>query len=77
MCPVCWMSLVRKLRQCRVAFDFYNASADVRGKQIKAQTLHEMLEYITTQRGVIAANIYPGMVSMVSTASRRYMLPQV
>jgi hypothetical protein len=52
-------------------FDFNDASADLKGKQIKAQTLHEMLEYITTQRGVITENIYPEVVTMVSAASRR------
>jgi len=57
---------LRKLHQCRVLFDFNDASAELRGKQIKAQTLHEMLEYITTQRGVITENIYPEVVNMVS-----------
>ncbi|KAG5646654.1 Serine/threonine-protein phosphatase 2A 56 kDa regulatory subunit delta isoform [Asterophora parasitica] len=50
---------LKKLHQCRVLFDFNDASAELKGKQIKAQTLHEMLEYITTQRGVITENIYP------------------
>ena len=56
---------VKKLHQCRVLFDFNDASAELKGKQIKAQTLHEMLEYITTQRGVVTENIYPEVVSMV------------
>lgn len=56
---------VRKLRQCSVIFDFNDASAELRGKQIKAQTLHEMLDYITTQRGVITEAIYPEVVAMV------------
>ena len=47
-------------------FDFNDASAELKGKQIKAQTLHEMLEYITTQRGVITENVYPEVVNMVS-----------
>lgn len=57
---------VKKLTQCRVLFDFNDASSELKGKQIKAQTLHEMLEYITTQRGVITENIYPEVVNMVS-----------
>lgn len=56
---------IKKLHQCRVLFDFNDASAELKGKQIKAQTLHEMLEYITTQRGVITENIYPEVVNMV------------
>lgn len=57
---------LKKLHQCRVLFDFNDASAELKGKQIKAQTLHEMLEYITTQRGVITEGIYPEVVNMVS-----------
>ena len=57
---------IRKLHQCAVVFDFNDANADLKGKQIKTQTLHEMLEYITTQRGVITENIYPEVVKMVS-----------
>lgn len=58
---------IRKLQQCRVVFDFNDASADMDGKQVKSQTLHEMLEYITTSRGVITEAIYPEVVSMVSS----------
>ena len=57
---------VRKLNQCKVIFDFNDASSELKGKQIKAQALHEMLDYITTQRNVITENIYPEVVSMVS-----------
>jgi len=60
---------VQKLQQCRVVFDFNDASSELEGKQIKAQTLHEMLEYITTQRGVITEGIYPEVVGMVRTQS--------
>jgi len=56
---------VQKLQQCRVVFDFNDASADMVGKQVKSQTLHEMLEYITSQRGVITEAIYPEVVQMV------------
>lgn len=41
----------------------------MKGKQVKAQTLHEMLEYITTQRGVITEQIYPEVVNMVRLTS--------
>lgn len=68
---------VRKLHQCRVLFDFNDASAELRGKQIKAQTLHEMLEYITTQRGVITENVYPEVVNMFATNLFRSIPPPV
>jgi serine/threonine-protein phosphatase 2A regulatory subunit B' len=48
-----------------VLFDFNDTNAELKGKQVKTQTLHEMLEYITTQRGVITENIYPEVVKMV------------
>lgn len=57
---------IRKLHQCSVLFDFNDASAELKGKQIKAQALHEMLDYVTTQRGVITENIYPEVINMVS-----------
>ncbi len=61
---------IQKLRQSSVVFDFVDASAEMKGKQVKAQTLHEMLEYITTQRGVITEQIYPEVVNMVSDLKR-------
>jgi serine/threonine-protein phosphatase 2A regulatory subunit B' len=60
---------IKKLHQCRVVFDFNDASSELKGKQVKAQTLHEMLEYITTQRGVITETIYPEVVSMVCSCA--------
>ncbi|KAF8902071.1 phosphatase 2A regulatory B subunit-domain-containing protein [Gymnopilus junonius] len=68
---------IKKLHQCRVLFDFNDASAELKGKQIKAQTLHEMLEYITTQRGVITENIYPEVVNMFATNLFRSIPPPV
>mgnify|MGYP001558149754 FL=1 len=47
-------------------FDFNDASTEIGGKQIKAATLAEMLEWITTQRGVITESVYPEVVAMVS-----------
>lgn len=68
---------VRKLRQCGVIFDFNDASSDLKGKQIKAQTLHEMLDYITSQRGVITEQIYPEVVTMFATNLFRSIPPPV
>lgn len=60
---------IKKLSQCKVVFDFNDASSELKGKQVKAQTLTEMLEYITTQRNVITENVYPEVVNMVSNIS--------
>ncbi|KAL0071524.1 serine/threonine-protein phosphatase 2A 56 kDa regulatory subunit delta isoform [Marasmius tenuissimus] len=68
---------LKKLHQCRVLFDFNDASSELKGKQIKAQTLHEMLEYITTQRGVITDNVYPEVVNMFAANLFRSIPPPV
>ncbi|TBU50895.1 protein phosphatase 2A regulatory B subunit [Dichomitus squalens] len=68
---------IRKLHQCAVVFDFNDANSELKGKQIKTQTLHEMLEYITTQRGVITENVYPEVVKMFATNLFRSIPPPV
>ncbi|PAV23885.1 phosphatase 2A regulatory B subunit [Pyrrhoderma noxium] len=68
---------IKKLSQCKVVFDFNDASSELLGKQVKAQTLTEMLEYITTQRNVITESIYPEVVNMFATNLFRSIPPQV
>ncbi|KAG8988741.1 Serine/threonine-protein phosphatase 2A 56 kDa regulatory subunit delta isoform [Tulasnella sp. JGI-2019a] len=68
---------VQKLNQCSLLFDFNDASSELKGKQIKAAALHDMLEYITTQRGVITESIYPEVVKMFATNLFRSIPPQV
>ncbi|KAK6992559.1 Serine/threonine-protein phosphatase 2A 56 kDa regulatory subunit [Favolaschia claudopus] len=68
---------IKKLHQCRVLFDFNDASAQLKGKQVKAQALHEMLDYITTQRGVITESVYPEVVGMFATNLFRSIPPPV
>lgn len=60
---------LQKLHQCSQVFDFNDASADVANKQIKSQTLAEMLDWITTQRGVVTESVYPEVVHMVRCPS--------
>jgi hypothetical protein len=45
------------------------------GKQVKAQALQDMLEYITTQRGVITEAVYPEMVNMFASNLFRTIPP--
>jgi len=68
---------IKKLNQCRVIFDFNDPSAEMKGKQVKAATLHEMLDYITSQRGVITENIYPEVVNMFAINLFRSIPPPV
>ncbi|KAG0284419.1 hypothetical protein BGZ96_011212 [Linnemannia gamsii] len=50
---------LRKIGQCAVVFDFNDASSELKGKEIKRQTLSEILEYVTNNRGVITEPVYP------------------
>lgn len=57
---------IQKLRQCCVLFDFVSDPlSDIKYKEVKRCALHEMVEFITTQRGVLTEPIYPEAVSMV------------
>lgn len=57
---------IQKLRQCCVLFDFVSDPlSDLKWKEVKRGALHEMVEYLTTQRGVITEAIYPEAVNMV------------
>ncbi|GAA98002.1 uncharacterized protein L969DRAFT_102306 [Mixia osmundae IAM 14324] len=68
---------LQKLRQCAVVFDFNDASTDLGGKQIKAQALQELLEWITQQRGVITEAIYPEVVHMFASNLFRAIPPPI
>ena len=57
--------LIRKIRQCCVIFDFNDALSDLKGKEIKRQTLTELVDYVTNNRGVITEVIYPEVMNMV------------
>ncbi|RKP20961.1 B56-domain-containing protein [Rozella allomycis CSF55] len=50
---------LKKLYQCCVIFDFNDVMSDLKGKEIKANTLTELVDYISTNRGVITEQIYP------------------
>ncbi|GAA6056343.1 hypothetical protein JCM3770_000680 [Rhodotorula araucariae] len=68
---------LQKLHQCSQVFDFSDASADVANKQIKSQTLAEMLDWITTQRGVVTESVYPEVVHMFASNLFRSIPPPV
>lgn len=57
---------LQKIKQCCVLFDFVqDPLSDLKWKEVKRAALNEMVEYISTNRGVITDAIYPEMVSMV------------
>jgi len=57
--------MIRKLRQCSVPFDFMDPMAELKGKEIKRDTLNELVDYVSTSRGVLTENMYPEIIKMV------------
>lgn len=68
---------IQKIKQCTVVFDFSDASAELREKEIKRQTLQEILEHISMNRGVLTENVYPEIVQMFAINLFRPIPPQV
>ncbi|KAG2213489.1 phosphatase 2A regulatory B subunit-domain-containing protein [Mucor mucedo] len=68
---------IQKIKQCTVVFDFSDASAELREKEIKRQTLQEILEHISMNRGVLTENVYPEIVNMFAINLFRPIPPQV
>ncbi|KAI8150297.1 phosphatase 2A regulatory B subunit-domain-containing protein [Fennellomyces sp. T-0311] len=68
---------IQKIRQCMVCFDFSDAASELREKEIKRQTLQEILEYVNMNRGVLTENVYPEIVNMFSINLFRTIPPQV
>lgn len=57
---------VQKLQQCSIMFDFLDSVADLKSKETKRATLTELVEYVSTNRGVLVEPVYPEITSMVS-----------
>jgi len=55
---------MEKIDQCNVIFDFNDASADMKSKEIKRLALHELLDYVANNRQVITEPMYPRVVDM-------------
>ncbi|KAI7907086.1 phosphatase 2A regulatory B subunit-domain-containing protein [Cokeromyces recurvatus] len=68
---------IKKLKQCTVVFDFSDASAELREKEIKRQTLQEILDHISMNRGVLTENVYPEIINMFAINLFRPIPPQV
>lgn len=58
---------MKKLQQCSIGFDFMDPVAELKGKEIKRATLNELVDYITSGRGILTEAIYPEVVKMVSS----------
>ena len=56
---------VRKIRQCRVVFDFTKPLSDVEQKDIKQDILLELAEFVTSMSGIFTPLIYKEISEMV------------
>lgn len=56
---------LQKIRQCQVIFDFMDPVMHIKSKEIKRASLNELIEFITTAKGVLTEPIYPEVVKMV------------
>jgi len=67
---------VQKVKQCQVLFDFVSDPlSDLKWKEVKRAALHEMVEYVTTNRGVLTEAVYPEVVVMFSANLFRTLPP--
>ncbi|XP_047994164.1 serine/threonine-protein phosphatase 2A 56 kDa regulatory subunit gamma isoform isoform X1 [Leguminivora glycinivorella] len=67
---------VQKLRQCCLLFDFADEPlSDLKWKEVKRAALLEMVEYVTSQRGVVTEAIYPEAVNMFAINLFRTLPP--
>ncbi|XP_054806935.1 serine/threonine protein phosphatase 2A 57 kDa regulatory subunit B' theta isoform-like [Prosopis cineraria] len=57
---------IRKLNLCCVMFDFTDSTKNIKEKEIKRQTLLELVEYVTTVNGKFPENVMQEALKMVS-----------
>lgn len=58
---------LRKLAMCCVVFDFTDPTKDVKEKEVKRQTLLELVDYVTSATGKFPESVVQEVVNMVST----------
>jgi serine/threonine-protein phosphatase 2A regulatory subunit B' len=67
---------IDKIQQCCTIFDFAaDPLSDLKWKEVKRQALNEMVEYITTNRGVITEPVYEEIIKMFSINMFRTLPP--
>ncbi|XP_037953345.1 serine/threonine-protein phosphatase 2A 56 kDa regulatory subunit delta isoform-like [Teleopsis dalmanni] len=66
---------IQKLKQCCTLFDFSEPLSDLKWKEVKRAALHEMVEYLSNQNGVITEAIYPEAINMFAVNLFRTLPP--
>uniref|UniRef100_A0A669CTQ5 Protein phosphatase 2 regulatory subunit B'alpha n=1 Tax=Oreochromis niloticus TaxID=8128 RepID=A0A669CTQ5_ORENI len=65
----------QKLQQCCMLFDFLDSVTDLKSKEIKRATLNELVDYVSTNRGVLVEPAYPEITNMICTNIFRILPP--
>ncbi|KAH8349087.1 hypothetical protein KR084_005182 [Drosophila pseudotakahashii] len=66
---------IQKIRQCCTLFDFSEPLSDLKWKEVKRAALHEMVDFLTNQNGIITEIIYPEAISMFAVNLFRTLPP--
>ncbi|KAL6486705.1 hypothetical protein MHYP_G00060970 [Metynnis hypsauchen] len=66
---------MQKLQQCCILFDFLDTVTDLKSKEIKRATLNELVDYVSTNRGVLVDSAYPEIINMISSNLFRTLPP--
>ncbi|XP_017113718.1 serine/threonine-protein phosphatase 2A 56 kDa regulatory subunit gamma isoform isoform X1 [Drosophila elegans] len=66
---------IQKIRQCCTLFDFSEPLSDLKWKEVKRAALHEMVDFLTNQNGVITEIIYPEAINMFAVNLFRTLPP--
>ncbi|KAI5292150.1 Serine/threonine-protein phosphatase 2A 56 kDa regulatory subunit delta isoform, partial [Ascosphaera acerosa] len=68
---------MQKIEQCNIIFDFNDPTVDMKSKEIKRLALHELLDYVASNRDVINEPMYPKVVEMFAKNLFRPLPPPV
>ncbi|KAF5799650.1 putative protein phosphatase 2A, regulatory B subunit, B56, armadillo-like helical [Helianthus annuus] len=67
---------IRKLNMCCVVFDFTDPTKNLKEKEIKRQTLAELVDYVSSANGKFSETVMQEIVKMVSANIFRRLTPQ-
>ncbi|KAL8200775.1 hypothetical protein R6Q57_012114 [Mikania cordata] len=67
---------IRKLTLCSVVFDFTDPTKNLKEKEIKRQTLGELVDYVSSANGKFQGTVMQEIVKMVSVNIFRRLTPQ-
>ncbi|KAF5442940.1 hypothetical protein F2P56_035546 [Juglans regia] len=68
--------LIGKLKLCSVVFDFTDPTKNLKEKDIKRQTLLELVDYVTSANGKFTEIVMQEVIKMVSVNLFRSLTPQ-